>query len=199
MEDIKLEINYNWQVDNNNFDAKFKGSAQCGATSCCLMLSAFIPEASTDKFIKSFIEVIDADWLSGKSKNRLSAFQANYEKPINQFLVKNNVIKKAIVRPHSATLEEIHQALISGSPVMTSTMLTGDGHYICIVGWDEATKSFIVHDPYGRFDFSKNKYAEVKDGVGAFVKYPFELLSKAMMKSSQVAANKGGFRVIYIS
>jgi len=197
MENIELEINYNWQVNNDNFSGKFKGSAQCGGTSACLMLSAYIPEASEDSFVKSFIELIDADWLSGKSKDRLSAFQSNYEKPINQILAKHNIPKKCVVRPHSATLQEIYDALKSGSPVFTSTRLTNDGHYICIVGWEESTKSFIVHDPYGKFDFSKDKYSEVKDGVGAYIRYPYELLSKAMIKSSQTVG-KSGFRVIYI-
>ena len=198
MENLKIEIKYNWQVNNNNLNGKFKGTAQCGPTSCCMTLSAFIPSASTDDFVKSFIEVIDKDWLSEKVSNRLSAFQYNYEKPMNKMLEQYGVKKKAMVFPHSATIDHVYNALKSGSPVMTSTKLTEDGHYICIVGWDEATKSFIVHDPYGRFDFAKNKYVEVKDGVGAFLKYPFELLSKAMIKSSQAAANKSGYRIIYI-
>lgn len=199
METLKIEIKYNWQVNNNNLNGKFKGTAQCGPTSCCMMLSSYIPEASTDDFVKSFIEIIDKDWLSGKVTSRASAFQFNYEKSINQVLDKYKIPKKAIVRPHSATLEELHGALKSGSPVMTSTRMTNDGHYICIVGWDETTKSFIVHDPFGRFDFQKNAYVEVKDGVGAFIKYPYELLSKAMIKSSQTVNSKSnGFRIIYI-
>lgn len=196
MESVKIQIKYNWQVNNNNLNGKFKGTAQCGPTSCCMMLSAFVPEASTDDFIKSFIEIIDKDWLAGKV-NRQSAFQHNYEKAINQVLAKNGIKKKAIVRPHSATMEELYKALASGSPVMTSTKLTEDGHYICIVGWDEKTGCFICHDPYGRFDFKTNKYIEVKDGVGSFVQYKFEDLSKAMIKSSQVFG-KSGFRIIYL-
>jgi hypothetical protein len=198
MESVKIEIKYNWQVNNNNLNGKFKGTAQCGATSCCMMLSSFIPEASSDNFVKSFIEIIDADWLSGKVNNRLSAYQYNYQKPINEVLKKYSIKKEAVVRPHSATKVEIHHALTDGSPVMTSTMLTDDGHYICIVGWDDASSSFIVHDPFGRYDFSSNKYVEVKDGVGAFIKYPANLLSMAMEKSSRVASGKNGFRIIYL-
>lgn len=199
MQSIKIKINYNWQVNNNNLNGKFRGTAQCGPTSCCMMLSSYIPEASSDDFVKSFIEIIDRDWLAGKVKNRLSAYQFNYEKSINEVLTKYGVPKKAKVIPHSATLDELYSALQSGSPVMTSTMLTEDGHYICIVGWDEESKSFIVHDPYGRFDFEKNKYVEVKDNVGAFIKYPYELLSNAMIKSSRTANPKSnGFRIIYL-
>lgn len=200
MESLKIQITYNWQVNNNNLNGKFKGTAQCGPTSCCMMLSSAIPQAATDDFVKSFIEIIDREWLAGKVKNRNSAFQFNYEKPINELLVKHGINKKAVVRPHSATFEELHQALKSGSPVMTSTRMTNDGHYICIVGWEEESKSFIVHDPFGRFDFQKNAYVEVKDQVGAFIKYPYELLSKAMIKSSQtVNAKSNGFRIIYLA
>jgi hypothetical protein len=197
MAETKIQIKYNWQVNNNNLDGKFKGSAQCGPTSCCMMISAFVPDASTDAFVKSFIEIIDKDWLSGNVESRQSAFQFNYEKSINQVLKKYNINKKAVLKPHSATLEDIKHALAKGSPVMTSTRLTGDGHYICIVGWNDEEQCFIVHDPYGRFNFTTGKYAEVKDGAGAFVKYKYDDLAPAMVKSSQTV-NKSGFRIIWI-
>ena len=196
MESLKIEIKYNWQVNNNTLNGKFKGGSQCGPTSCCMMLSTYIPEASSDQFVKSFIEIIDRDWLAGKV-DRQSAYQFNYEKTINQFLTKYNIPKKAITKAHSATFEEIYEALQSGSPVMTSTKLTDSGHYICIVGWDEPSQSFIVHDPYGRFDFKTNTYAKVTDGAGAFVKYSYALLSPAMIRSSEMVNGKG-FRVIYL-
>lgn len=196
MESLKLQIKYNWQVDNNTLNGKFKGTSQCGPTSCCMMLSAYIPEASNDAFVKSFIEVIDKDWLSNKV-DRQSAYQFNYEKPINQFLFNNKIDKKAKVRPHSGTFQEIIAALKSGSPVMASTKLTDSGHYICIVGWDDNTESFIVHDPYGKFDFKLNKYTQVANNVGAFVKYPYDKLSLAMIKSSEMVNGKG-FRIIYL-
>lgn len=194
--ELKIQITYNWQVNNDNLNGKFKGTAQCGPTSCCMMLSAFIPDASKDTFVKQFIEIIDKDWLSDKVKNRQSAFQFNYEKSINEVLKKNNINKKAIVKPHSATVNDIKNALAKGSPVMTSTMLTKDGHYICIVGIDN--DNFIVHDPYGRFDFQKNTYVEIKDNIGAFIKYPIKLLSVAMEKSSKAVGAKGGYRVIWV-
>lgn len=196
--ELKIQITYNWQVNNDTLNGKFKGTAQCGPTSCCMMLSAFIPDASKDTFVKQFIEIIDKDWLSGKVNSRASASQFNYEKSINQVLKENNINKKAIVKPHSATLDDIVHAITKGSPVMTSTKLTLDGHYICIVGINQKDGYFIVHDPYGRFDFQKSSYVEVKDGVGAFIKYPINLLSLAMEKSSLGAANKKGFRIIWI-
>jgi hypothetical protein len=195
--ELKIQITYNWQVNNDNLNGKFKGTAQCGPTSCCMTLSAFIPDASKDEFVKKFIEMIDKDWLSGKIKTRQSAFQFNYEKTINEILKQNSINKKAIVKPHSGTINDVVHALTKGSPVMTSTMLTKDGHYICIVGVNQKDGYFIVHDPYGRFDFQKNTYIEVKDNVGAFIKYPINLLSLAMEKSSNTVGKKG-YRIIWI-
>jgi hypothetical protein len=195
--ELKIQITYNWQVNNDNLNGKFKGTAQCGPTSCCMTLSAFIPDASKDEFVKKFIEMIDKDWLSGKIKTRQSAFQFNYEKTINEILKQNSINKKAIVKPHSGTINDVVHALTKGSPVMTSTMLTKDGHYICIVGVNQKDGYFVVHDPYGRYDFQKNAYAEVKDNVGAFIKYPINLLSLAMEKSSNTVGKKG-YRIIWI-
>jgi hypothetical protein len=195
--ELKIQITYNWQVNNDNLNGKFKGTAQCGPTSCCMTLSAFIPDASKDEFVKKFIEMIDKDWLSGKIKTRQSAFQFNYEKTINEILKQNSINKKAIVKPHSGTINDVVHALTKGSPIMTSTMLTKDGHYICIVGVNQKDGYFVVHDPYGRYDFQKNAYAEVKDNVGAFIKYPINLLSLAMEKSSNTVGKKG-YRIIWI-
>lgn len=197
-EELKIMITYNWQVNNDTLNNRFRGSAQCGPTSCSMMLSAFIPEASNDLFVKEFIEIIDKDWLSGKVKTRQSAFQFNYAGTINEILKKHNINKKAIVKPHGATIEDVKYALSKGSPIMTSTMLTKHGHYICIVGVNVKEGYFIVHDPYGRFDFQKNTYVEIKDGVGAFIKYPINLLSVAMEKSSKAVGGKGGYRIIWI-
>jgi len=197
-DELKVMITYNWQVNNDNLNGKFKGSAQCGPTSCCMTLSAFIPDASKDSFVKEFIEHIDKDWLSGKVKTRSSAFQFNYAPVMTNFLKKYNINKKVIVKPHSATIEDIKNALTKGSPIMTSTMLTSYGHYICIVGVNTKDNYFIVHDPFGKYDFQKNTYTEIKDGVGAFIKYPINSLSLAMEKSSKGAGGKGGYRIIWI-
>jgi ethanolamine utilization cobalamin adenosyltransferase len=201
---IKLDVPYNWQVNNDTIVIKeqninFKGTAQCGPTSACIMMSAFIPEAASDKFVKEFITDIDASWLQGKS-SRKSAFQSNYETSINKFLQKYGVKRKAVVKPHGGTIDDIKKALNSGSPIMTSTKLTGDGHYICMVGLDEENKSFIFHDPYGKFDFFKKSYTEVKDFAGEYVSYPMDKMIQVMEESSKAANGPRvkGFRIIYL-
>ena len=196
---IKLNVAYNWQVNNDSFSNKFKGSSQCGPTSCCIMLSAYIQEAEKDSFVKEFITEIDSQWLKG-SGDRKSAFQSNYKPIIEKYLKKHNVNKKAVIKSSGATIEDIKKALSSGSPIMTSTKLTDAGHYICMVGIDEEKGMFIFHDPYGRFDFASNKYAEVKDLAGEYVEYPIDKMKSIMEASSKAAmgAKANGFRIIYL-
>lgn len=197
---LKILVPYNWQVDNYSFKDKFKGSAQCGPTSCCIMLSAYISEASSDDFVRKFIEDMDSDWLKGKVGNRKTAFQANYEIAIEKYLEKYNIPKKVVLKPYGATINDIKKSLENGSPIMVSTMLTKHGHYICMVGIDEEKGVFIFHDPYGKFDFKQKKYIEVKDQVGAYVEYPISEMKKYMEESSKAAMGKqvNGFRIIYL-
>lgn len=199
MENVSIEIpiEYNWQVNNFNFDNKFKGSAQCGGTSCCQMLSTFIKDASSDTFVKEFIEKIDGEWLIGKIKNRPSAFQNNYKPVIDFFLKKYNINKQAIVIQGGGTIEDVIKALRLGSPLMCSTKLTDDGHYITINGIDTNKNVFKVKDPFGLFDFKTKKYIKVIDKAGD-TEYPINDLSIYMEKSSMVASNKKGFRFIYV-
>jgi hypothetical protein len=197
--DIDIPIKLNWQVNNDSFGGKFKGSAQCGPTSASQMLSAFIPEASTDEFVKKFIQRIDADWLSGKVKNRQSAFQFNYAPTIDFFLKEYKIARKAVVVPHSGTIDTIIEAIENGSPIMASTMLTGDGHYVTISGINTKTKMFKMKDPFGLFDFKTAKYIKVADGAGN-AEYPIDSLSVYLEKSSVAASggSKKGFRFIYL-
>jgi hypothetical protein len=196
---IKLTVPYNWQVDNDSFTNKFRGSSQCGPTSCCIMLSPFIPDAAKDSFVKEFITEMDSEWLKGIG-SRKSAFQANYKIVIEKYLKKYNINKKVVLKAHGATIDDIKKALNGGSPVMVSTMLTTSGHYVCLVGVDEAKGVFIFHDPYGRFDFGSNKYVEVKNGVGAYIEYPINRVGLAMEASSKAAMGpkSTGFRIIYL-
>lgn len=194
---IEIPIIYNWQVNNFNFNSKFKGSAQCGPTSCSQMLSAFIKEASSDTFVKEFIEKIDSDWLSGKVKNRQSAFQFNYKPAIDYFLKKYNINKQAIVVQGGGTIQDVIHSLKLGSPLMVSTMLTGEGHYITINGIDTKRNIFKVKDPFGLFDFKTKKYIKVIDGAGD-TEYSITDLSVYMDKSSMAVTKKNGYRFIWI-
>lgn len=196
-----LQVNtpYNWQVNNDSFGGTFRGSAQCGPTSACTVLSAFVPQASTDDYVKSFISEMDGDWLSKKSKIRLSAFQSNYSKVLQSHLDRHSVQRKVVTLPSGGTLANVEESLRSGSPLMASTKLTKDGHYLVIVGYDYDSKEYVVHDPYGLYDFASSSYKVVKDGVGANARYPAQLFEPFLVLSSKAAVGPRatGFRLLY--
>jgi hypothetical protein len=192
----RLEVKYNTQCDNFEF-SRLKPSAQCGYTSACMVLSYYIPLAGNDIFIGEFINYIDRDFISGKSQNRMGASLNNYTKVLNNYLKENKVKKEAKIRVTGGTEKEIKSILDGGSPLMASTMLTTSGHYICIVGYDD-DGNWIVHDPYGLFNFKSNNYVKIGGNSGEGVKYPIDKMTVVMNRSGQVATGKPGFRYLWI-
>jgi len=83
---------------------------------------------------------------------------------------------------------------------MCSTMITKDGHYICIIGYDNDRKVWIVNDPYGHYSFADSKYAIVGKNSGHKVEYPYTLLGNAMVASSRIASggSKSGYRLLWL-
>ena len=191
----RLEVKYNTQCDNFEF-SRLKPSAQCGYTSACMVLSYYIPLASNDVFIGEFVNYMDRDFISGKSKTRMGASLNNYPKVLNNYLKANKVTKEAKIRVTGGTEQEIKSILDGGSPIMASTMLTTSGHYICIVGYEDA--NLIVHDPYGLFSFTSNTYSKIGGNSGEGVKYPIDRMTVVMNRSGQVATGKPGFRYLWI-
>ena len=192
----RLEVIYNTQCDNFEF-SRLKPSAQCGYTSACMVLSYYVPLASSDVFIGEFVNYMDRDFISGKSKARMGASLNNYPKVLNNYLKGNQVKKEAKIRVTGGTEQEIKSILDNGSPLMVSTMLTTSGHYVCIIGYDDEG-NWIVHDPYGLFSFKSNTYVKIGGKHGEAVKYPIDKMTVVMNRSGQVATGKQGFRFIWI-
>jgi hypothetical protein len=192
-----LPIKQNDQTDNSKL-GRITPGGQCGYTSACMVMSAFIPQAENDKFVESFILMMDVDFINAVSNTRRGAILTNYGSQIDRLLRDYLVPKKTKILPHSGTNEDIIKAIDSGSPVMAATMLTKDGHFICIIGYDNERKVWIVNDPYGQFSFSDSKYAKIGKNSGAGVEYPYTLLGQAMVRSSNVATRKNGYRILWI-
>ena len=191
----QLQVKYNTQCDNFEF-SRLKPSAQCGYTSACMVLSYYISLAENDLFIGEFVQYMDRDFISGKSKNRMGSSLTNYPKVLNNYLKGNNVKKECKIRISGGNLDEIKSIIDSGNPLMCSTMLTTSGHYISIIGYDDT--NFIVHDPFGLFSFTSNTYVKIGGKHGEAVKYPIDKLSVAMERSSRVATGNPGFRYLWI-
>lgn len=190
-----LQVKYNNQCDNIAF-TNLKPTAQCGYTSACMVLSYYIRAAENDIFLGEFVEYMDRDFLMGKSKTRMGSSLTNYPKVLNNYLKGNNIHKECKIRLHSGTDNEIQSIIDAGNPIMCSTMLTTSGHYIVIVGYD--SENFIVHDPFGLFNFDSNGYLKIGGKSGEFVKYPREKLKIALERSSRVTAGKPGYRFLWI-
>ncbi len=194
-----LDIKQNDQIDNKQL-GRIKASWQCGYTSAAMLLSSVIEEAKTDKFIEKLVILFDDDYIKNKSNTRNGAFLAKYPEHLNSILKKRNINKKVVFMPHSGGNNHIIQAINNGSPVMCSTMITNEGHYVLIIGYDEDRKVWIVNDPFGHYSFADSKYAIIGKNSGHKVEYPYTLLGNAMVASSRIASggSKSGYRLLWL-
>jgi len=192
-----LDIKQNDQIDNKQL-GRIKASWQCGYTAAAMLLSSVVQEASKDEFISELIILMDDEYIKNKSNTRNGAFLARYPDHISTILKSKNINKKVRFVPHSGNNNDIIKAINSESPVMCSTMITDEGHYILIIGYDEERKVWIVNDPYGQYSFSESKYIRIGKNSGSQVEYPYSLLGNAMVRSSKLATNKSGYRLLWL-
>lgn len=192
-----LDIKQNDQIDNKQL-GRIKASWQCGYTSAAMLLSSVVQEASTDEFISELIILMDDEYIKNKTNTRNGAFLARYPDHIATILKNKNINKKVRFVPNSGNNNDIIKAINNGSPVMCSTMITDEGHYILIIGYDEERKVWIVNDPYGQYSFAESKYIKIGKNSGSQVEYPYSLLGNAMVRSSKLATNKSGYRLLWL-
>lgn len=192
-----LDIKQNDQIDNKQL-GRIKPSWQCGYTAAAMLLSSVLQEASTDEFISELIILMDDEYIKNKTNTRNGAFLAKYPDHITTILKNRNINKKVKFVPNSGNNNDIIKAINSGSPVMCSTMITDEGHYILIIGYDEERKVWIVNDPYGQYSFAESKYIKIGKNSGSQVEYSYSLLGNAMVRSSKLATNKSGYRLLWL-
>lgn len=192
-----LDIKQNDQIDNKQL-GRIKASWQCGYTAAAMLLSSVLQEASTDQFISELIILMDDEYIKNKTNTRNGAFLAKYPDHITTILKNKNINKKVRFVPNSGNNNDIIKAINNGSPVMCSTMITDEGHYILIIGYDEERKVWIVNDPYGQYSFAESKYIKIGKNSGSQVEYPYSLLGNAMVRSSKLATNKSGYRLLWL-
>lgn len=165
---------YNWQADNKPIEAiarSVPGSAQCGYTAFAVALSA--STAASDTWIYQL-----GEWLEkpgpvrsyvleqiGQAERgqRLGAYQAAYYSVL-RYMREHKTFHADFFRVEGrGTLAEVQSALDDGFCLFLSTMLTGYGHFITVLGYDGET--LICHDPAG--DFSRGYF----NAYGAYVRY----------------------------
>jgi hypothetical protein len=185
----------NSQLDNKGL-GKIPPSSQCGYTVLAILLSQFIPEAKDDKFIKEMIEHFEKDFLVGKG-NRFGSSMTNHVFMAEYYLKKYGINRKIHFTPHSGTVADIVAALSKGYAVGCAGMMTPHGHFMVICGYSEVRKSFLMHDPYKKFDFEKGTYTK-ESGLNVY--YPIDRFLKYLEASSLAASKntKKGIRFYYI-
>jgi hypothetical protein len=89
---------------------------------------------------------------------------------------------------------DLEELLDGGTPVPIGVLHkghvdrpTGGGHWICLVGHNEA--EFIVHDPFGRMDLVNGGYVTTGPNDGNFVRYS----KKNLMKRWLIASDHDGW------
>lgn len=59
-----------------------------------------------------------------------------------------------------------------------SSSPSGSGHWLLLVGFDEAGKNWICHDPYGEMDVVNGNYLKNTPTAGRFVRYSYSNLNR---------------------
>lgn len=188
--EISLPIKYNTQRDNPKFNF-IPASSQCGYTTIAMVLSQFIPEANGDIFISDIILTFEKNFINGKG-SRFGMSMQNHVKIYEYYINKYKLNKEVIFIPQDGTLNDIVEGLKAGSAVEFSWMPTSSGHYSTIVGYSEIKKSLEIHDPWGKFDFTKKAYGSQS---GERNIHTIDLITPWMNRSSP---NGKGYRITYL-
>jgi uncharacterized protein YvpB len=190
-----LDIKYNSQRDNPAV-AGVPWSSQCGYTSVAMMLSAFLPEADSDKFVAELVRRMETPgplldrilakvpWARGK---RTGMFGDAYAAAVAAILEERAPHLRAVWIPTGGTAAQLQAAIDAGSPANLSTMLTEHGHYIPVIGYDR--ENWICNDPHG------NALTGYANPDGHRVRYPRAYLEAAARRSDP---NKRGLRFLSI-
>lgn len=193
--EIDLPIQGNSQLDNKGF-ISIPPSSQCGYTTLSVLLSQFIPEAKSDKFIADMINYFEKDFLIGKAR-RFGSSMANHKFMAEFYLKKYSINRSVHFYEHSGTVADIIAILNRGYAVGVAGMMTKDGHFMAITGYSELRRSFKMQDPYRLFDFEKNKYGK-ESGLNVY--YPVAKFLPYLEQSSLLVSGglKKGIRYYYI-
>lgn len=178
-------IAYNSQRDNDTFQGKFPGYAQCFSTCAWMLMSYYCKDiiATDDKTLAKYIDDVEfsvgsvpglAEQLKERNPNitgRSSLFWDVQWYGIQTWLRNKKVQGNAFVKLN-APFESIRTQLESG-PIIIGTNKFGTlpgGHIILGIGYDD--ENIICNDPYGN---ANDNYTNVN---GSSVYYKDSFLRK---------------------
>ena len=135
-------------------------SRTCFSSSCAMLLMTLKPGVihSDDEYLKTVFTIGDTT----NSAVQLKALQHYGVKA--QFKTNGNraLIQKQIDAGKPVPAGFLHHG--------TSRAPSGGGHWLCIIGYDDARASYIVNDPWGAMNVSAGTYGSTS---GAKLLYPY--------------------------
>lgn len=155
-----LDVPYQSQRDN------YRDASRTCFSSSCAMAAMFLKPGivkNDDEYVRKVFAIGDSTDSS----------------------VQVSVLKSLGLKPafkQNGTLEKLKNNLNAGIPVPVGILHhgpasspSGGGHWICVIGYDENHKSFIVNDPWGEIDHQSGTYVST-DGKNK--EYSYNLMSK---------------------
>ena len=158
-----LNIPYFWQQDNGP-----DGWRECQG-SCIAMGLAFKQVPG----IKDDLDYVRITRRQGASRYRSTHVNALAAMGFSNYVWRENW-----------SAEEIQQEIRQGNVICAGiyhhghvSAPTGSGHFINLIGFDEANRQWIVHDPYGELDLVNGGWASRSATAGRRVRYSFRNLN----------------------
>ena len=173
-----LPVKYQSQRDNKASGADNAGRT-CFSSSCAMLAMTVKPGcvANDDAYIQKRQPFGDSTDGGAQVKCLKSlGINARFTQSGN-----NDNIKKQIDRGIPVPVGILHHGPAS-SP-------SGGGHWICVIGYDDAKGGFIVHDPWGEIDNASGTYPDTN---GASKLYSYKLFDSRWT----VAGNSDGWAVL---
>lgn len=153
-----LNVPYQSQRDNYR-DA----SRTCFSSSCAMAVMYLKPDLIKDdnEYVRKVFAIGDSTSSSVQiSVLKSLGFRASFKQ--------------------NGTLEKLKANIDAGIPVPVGILHhgpasnpTGDGHWICVIGYDDSRRTFIVHDPWGEIDHKSGTYISTN---GKSLDYSFNLM-----------------------
>ena len=156
-----LPVTYQSQRDNKTSGADNAGRT-CFSSSCAMLAMTVKPGcvANDDAYIQKRQPFGDSTDGGAQVKCLQSlGINARFTQSGN-----NDTIKKQIDRGIPVPVGILHHGPASAP--------SGGGHWICVIGYDDAKRGFIVHDPWGEIDNASGTYPDTN---GASKLYSYKL------------------------
>jgi len=170
-----LMTNIPWtnQRDGGIKEYGIKGSSMCQLTVLGGLfgdLGIIIPgtdDVEANRLLKLLVE------QGGKKPSDIYNDQLESYKVLTGILTgsKNNIVIQHVARGDKWDDASTKALLDKGIPVATGSNTTGSGHVLLIIGYDDYTKEWIVHDPFGNKNLGYSQNNGGQNGVA--VRYPY--------------------------